>query len=136
MAQTMSQALRHVRVEPVSFTSSALMSGLRVYIGLRDLDNPEKAILRAKGIKCFTMHDVDKFGIGKVMELALDQVNPGRDRPTHLTFDVDALDPAVAPSQSYPRWILGNVLIRLAGTGTPVRGGLTFREGENVCLGL
>ncbi|RSH85631.1 arginase [Saitozyma podzolica] len=61
------------------------------------------------------MHEVDKYGIGKVMDMALDYVNPSRDRPTHLTFDVDALDPSVAPS-----------------TGTPVRGGLTFREGHYI----
>lgn len=61
------------------------------------------------------MHEVDKYGIGKVMEMALDHVNPDRDRPIHLSFDVDAFDPTVAPS-----------------TGTPVRGGLTFREGHYI----
>lgn len=59
------------------------------------------------------MHDVDKFGIGRVMELALAHI--GSARPIHLSFDVDALDPTVAPS-----------------TGTPVRGGLTFREGHYI----
>ena len=62
------------------------------------------------------MYHVDKFGIGKVVEMALDHVNPNRDRPIHLSFDVDALDPTVAPS-----------------TGTAVRGGLTFREGHYIC---
>lgn len=42
------------------------------------------------------MFHVDKYGIGKVMEMALDHV--GRERPIHLSFDVDALDPEVAPS--------------------------------------
>jgi arginase len=70
-----------------------------VYVGLRDVDAPEKAILKEHGIKAFSMHEVDKYGIGKVMEMALDYVNPGRDRPTHLSFDVDALDPTVAPSK-------------------------------------
>jgi arginase len=45
------------------------------------------------------MHDVDKYGIGKVMEMALDYVNPDRSKPIHLSFDVDALDPSVAPSK-------------------------------------
>ena len=71
----------------------------RVYIGLRDLDGPEKAILRTNGIRCFTMHEVDRHGIGRVMEMAMNHVNPRRDRPTHLSFDVDALDPTVAPSE-------------------------------------
>lgn len=62
------------------------------------------------------MHDIDKHGIGKVVEMALDAVNPDRTLPIHLSFDVDALDPSVAPS-----------------TGTPVRGGLTFREGHYIC---
>ncbi|CED82999.1 arginase [Phaffia rhodozyma] len=86
-----------------------------VYIGLRDVDPAEKAILRENNIKAFSMHDVDKHGIGKVVEMALEAVNPNGDRPIHLTYDVDALDPAVAPS-----------------TGTPVRGGLSFREGHYI----
>jgi arginase len=87
-----------------------------VYIGLRDVDEGEKRILKEHGIKAFSMHEIDKYGIGKVVELALDTVNPNRDLPIHLSFDVDALDPSVAPS-----------------TGTPVRGGLTFREGHYIC---
>ncbi|KAF7311335.1 Arginase [Mycena kentingensis (nom. inval.)] len=87
-----------------------------VYIGLRDVDAGEKRILKENNIKAFSMHEVDKYGIGKVVEMALDHVNPGRDKPIHLSFDVDALDPSVAPS-----------------TGTPVRGGLTFREGHYIC---
>lgn len=68
------------------------------YIGLRDVDDGEKKILKDLGIKAFSMHHVDKYGIGKVVEMALDAVNPNRDRPIHLSFDVDALDPSVAPS--------------------------------------
>ena len=87
-----------------------------VYIGLRDVDQGERRILKENGIKAFSMHEVDKYGIGRVVEMALDHVNPGRKLPIHLSFDIDALDPAVAPS-----------------TGTPVRGGLTFREGHYIC---
>ncbi|KAJ7749559.1 Ureohydrolase [Mycena maculata] len=87
-----------------------------VYIGLRDVDAGEKRILKENKIKAFSMHEVDKYGIGKVVEMALDHVNPKRAFPIHLSFDVDALDPSVAPS-----------------TGTPVRGGLTFREGHYIC---
>lgn len=101
-----------------------------VYIGLRDVDLGEKKILRENGIKGFSMHDIDKYGllvsfwvrshqkltvsrhgIGRVMEMALAHI--GTDTPIHLSFDVDALDPQWAPS-----------------TGTPVRGGLTLREGD------
>ena len=55
----------------------------------------------------------NRHGIGRVMELALGHI--GNDTPIHLSFDVDALDPQWAPS-----------------TGTPVRGGLTLREGDYI----
>ncbi|CAK4034746.1 Arginase [Lecanosticta acicola] len=82
-----------------------------VYIGLRDVDRGEKKILKENNIKAFSMHDIDRHGIGKVMDMALGWI--GADTPIHLSFDVDALDPQWAPS-----------------TGTPVRGGLTLREGD------
>ncbi|KAI8824478.1 uncharacterized protein EV422DRAFT_565167 [Fimicolochytrium jonesii] len=85
-----------------------------VYIGLRDVDAPEKKILKDNKIKAFSMHDVDKHGIGKIVEMAIEYL--GKDKPIHLSFDVDALDPTVAPA-----------------TGTPVRGGLSFREGHFIC---
>jgi len=84
-----------------------------VYIGLRDLDRGEKKALREHGVKAFSMHDIDRYGIGKVMDMALGWI--GSDTPIHLSFDVDALDPMWAPS-----------------TGTPVRGGLTLREGDYI----
>lgn len=85
-----------------------------VYIGLRDVDAGEKRLLKLHGIKAFSMHDIDRHGIGRVMERALAHI--GSDTPIHLSFDVDALDPQWAPS-----------------TGTPVRGGLTLREGGFIC---
>jgi len=85
-----------------------------VYIGLRDVDRGEKKILRDNGIKAFSMHDIDRHGIGRVVDMALAHI--GNDTPIHLSFDVDALDPQWAPS-----------------TGTPVRGGLTLREGDFIC---
>ncbi|TFK30052.1 arginase [Coprinopsis marcescibilis] len=103
-------------VPEFDWVKALLRTDSLVYIGLRDVDAGEKAILRQHNIKAFSMHEVDRYGIGKVVEMALDHVNPNRDRPIHLSFDVDALDPSVAPS-----------------TGTPVRGGLTFREGHYIC---
>ncbi len=70
--------------------------------------------MKQYGIKAFSMHEIDKYGIAKVMEMTFDHL--GRKNPIHLSFDVDALDPTVAPA-----------------TGTPVRGGLTFREGHYIC---
>lgn len=103
-------------LEPFKWIKPCLKPDRLVYIGLRDIDSAERKILKDHNIRCFTMHEVDKYGIGKVVEMALDTVNKDLQRPIHLSFDVDALDPSVAPS-----------------TGTPVRGGLTFREGHYIC---
>lgn len=83
-----------------------------VYIGLRDVDDGEKKILKEYGIPAFSMYHVDKYGIGKVVEMALDKVNPNREFPVHLSYDVDAIDPSFVPA-----------------TGTRVEGGLSLREG-------
>lgn len=90
------------KVESFSWVQSILKPERLVYIGLRDVDSGEKKILREHKIKAFSMHDVDKYGIGKVVDMALDHVNPDRDRPIHLSFDVDALDPSVAPATGTP----------------------------------
>jgi len=79
-----------------------------VYIGLRDVDEAERVILRDLGITCYTMQHVDRYGIGGVMERTLEQLHG---RPLHCSYDIDGVDPLHAPS-----------------TGTTVRGGLTFRE--------
>jgi len=87
-----------------------------VYVGLRDVDVKERAILRSKNIKCFTMFDVDRYGIGGVMDRAIEHLlGEDPERPIHLSYDIDAVDPFVAPS-----------------TGTTVRGGLTYREAHFV----
>jgi arginase len=90
------------KVEPFSWVKPVLSPSRIVYIGLRDVDAGEKQILKEKGIKAFSMFHVDKYGIGKVVEMALDHVNPERKFPIHLSFDVDALDPSVAPSTGTP----------------------------------
>ncbi|XP_072265014.1 arginase-1 [Pyxicephalus adspersus] len=83
-----------------------------VYIGLRDVDPGEHMILKTLGIKSYSMSDVDKLTINKVMEETLEYLVGKKKRPIHLSFDIDGLDPSVAPA-----------------TGTPVPGGLTYREG-------
>ncbi len=80
-----------------------------VYIGLRSLDPPERDAIRALGITAFSMKEVDKLGIAQVAAAALSHLTGATD--LHVSFDADALDPGVAP-----------------GVGTPVRGGLTYRE--------
>jgi len=85
-----------------------------VQIGLRDVDLNEKRLLREFGVKTFTMTDVDKLGMMHVMEEAR-KIAGAQDRPIHVSFDMDAIDPSEAP-----------------GTGTPVRGGLSYREAHLV----
>jgi len=81
-----------------------------VQIGLRDVDAHEKAILRKSGVRAFSMTDVDRLGMPRVMEEAVKIAGAG-DRQMHVSFDMDGIDPSEAP-----------------GTGTPVKGGLSYRE--------
>ena len=85
-----------------------------VLIGVRNLDMEERARIRDAGVHVFTMKDIDRDGIATVMERALAIV--GRDtHGIHVSFDVDVCDPAIAP-----------------GVGTPVKGGLDYREAHMV----
>jgi arginase len=85
-----------------------------VLIGLRNLDEREKEIVRASRVNVFTMKDIDRAGIFSVVEQAL--VMAGRDTGgIHVSFDLDVCDPAIAP-----------------GVGTPVKGGLDYREAHMV----
>jgi arginase len=81
-----------------------------VQIGLRDVDEVEKRLLRESGVRAFSMTDVDRHGVTHVMQEAL-AIAGANERPIHVSFDMDAIDPSEAP-----------------GTGTPVKGGLSFRE--------
>ena len=81
-----------------------------VIVGARDLNTGEKELLRANAIHVFTMSDIDQRGISAIMRQALAIAGQGNDG-IHLSLDMDALDPKEAP-----------------GVGTPVRGGLTYRE--------
>jgi arginase len=90
------------------------------FVGLRDVDAEERKILlrlRERGAFVSTMHDVDRRGIGHVVDTALDHL--GDDGPLHCSFDVDSCDPLIAPA-----------------TGTAVRGGLTYREAHFLCEAL
>jgi arginase len=87
----------------------AVEPGRTVLVGVRELDPAERRLLRGSEIRVFTMSDIDRIGIERAVREALDRVaGPGF---VHVSFDLDVLDPEVAP-----------------GVGTPVRGGLTYRE--------
>ncbi len=81
-----------------------------VVIGARALDPGEQDLLRAHHVHVFTMSDIDQHSMSEIMRQAV--AIAGRDeQPIHLSLDMDALDPREAP-----------------GVGTPVRGGLNYRE--------
>ena len=81
-----------------------------VYIGLRDLDSGERMRIRELGIRAFTMTDVDRVGMERAIEEAI-AIAGSDDRSLHVSLDMDGIDPEEAP-----------------GVGTPVRGGLSYRE--------
>jgi arginase len=78
-------------------------------LGVRELDEGERGLLRTAGVRVVTMSEIDRVGVERAVREALDRIaGPGF---VHVSLDMDALDPAVAP-----------------GVGTPVKGGLTYRE--------
>ena len=78
-------------------------------VGIRSLDGEERKRIRELGIKAYTMSDIDRIGIERAIRESLTHIaGPGF---VHVSLDMDALDPEVAP-----------------GVGTPVRGGLSYRE--------
>src|SRR5262245_60308942 len=85
-----------------------------VLVGIRNLDEKEKGQIRASGIHVFTMKDIDREGIAVVAKRALDITSAGTGG-LHVSFDLDACDPTYAP-----------------GVGTPVKGGLDYREAHMV----
>src|SRR5688500_17332953 len=94
--------------------SPSVLAQHTVLVGIRNLDEEEKAQIRASGVHVFTMKDIDRDGIAKVAERALALALEGTGG-VHVSFDMDACDPAFAP-----------------GVGTPVKGGLDYREAHMV----
>jgi arginase len=85
-----------------------------VLIGIRNLDEREKEIVRESRVHVFTIKDIDRSGIASVVEQALALAGRGTGG-VHVSFDLDVCDPSIAP-----------------GVGTPVKGGLDYREAHMV----
>ena len=92
----------------------AVMAKHTVLVGVRNLDEVEKKIVRAAKVHVFTMKDIDTLGITEVMARAIAIAARGTGG-FHVSYDLDVCDPTVAP-----------------GVGTPVRGGLSYREAHVV----
>lgn len=85
-----------------------------VLLGVRNLDEQEKEQIRRSGVHVFTMKDIDRDGIARIAERALTVAAAGTGG-IHISFDMDVCDPSIAP-----------------GVGTPVKGGLDYREAHMV----
>ena len=82
-----------------------------VMIGIRSVDARERDLVREAGVTVYTMKEVDQLGMTRIAAETLERLSGVTH--LHVSFDADALDPTVAP-----------------GVGTPVPGGLTYREGH------
>jgi arginase len=95
-------------------SSPSVLPQHTVLVGIRNLDEKEKHKIRGSGVHVFTMKDIDREGIATVAERAIALASAGTGG-VHVSFDMDACDPMHAP-----------------GVGTPVRGGLDYREAHMV----
>lgn len=103
--------LGHGSKEMLAAAEGGLLDAKKVYIiGARDLDDGERALVRKTGVNVFTMSEIDELGMAKVVKQAIEGASDGT-AGIHVSLDIDGLDPAIAP-----------------GVGTPVRGGINFRE--------
>jgi arginase len=87
----------------------AVEAGRIALVGVRSLDDGERALLRELDALVFTMSEIDRRGMEPCMREALEHA--AGDAFVHVSFDMDAIDPEFAP-----------------GVGTPVRGGFSYRE--------
>jgi len=90
--------------------SPSVLAKHTVLVGIRNLDETEKEIVKASKVHVFTMKEIDRLGMAEVMARAISIAGKGTGG-FHVSFDLDACDPTVAP-----------------GVGTPVKGGLSYRE--------
>ena len=89
--------------------AAALQAQQITLVGVRSVDATEKSFVNTLGIEVYDMRSIDELGMRAVMQAALADVD--ENTHLHLSFDMDGLDPTIAP-----------------GVGTPVRGGPTYRE--------
>jgi arginase len=110
MPLAVSLGLGHKKLTEIGGYSPKIKPENIVIIGARALDEGEKDLIKEKGIKVYTMHEIDRMGMAKVIEETISYLRTKTDG-VHLSLDLDALDPLDCP-----------------GVGTPVYGGITYRE--------
>ena len=98
----------------IGVASPKVLPAHTVLVGVRNLDEREKIAVRDSHVHVFTMKDIDRQGIASIVEQAVNLAGNGT-AGIHVSFDMDVCDPQIAP-----------------GVGTPVKGGLDYREAHMV----
>lgn len=111
MPLAVSLGIGHPSLTNIYDYSPKIKSENIVIIGARSLDEGERKLIKEKGIKVYTMHEIDRLGMTKVMEETISYLREQKTDGVHLSLDLDGLDPHDAP-----------------GVGTPVIGGISYRE--------
>lgn len=111
MPLAVSIGLGHERLVQIRTNVPKIKPENVIIIGARSVDPGERDLIREQGIKVYTMHEIDRLGMTRVMEDALAYLKDRDVDGLHLSLDLDGLDPLYTP-----------------GVGTPVPGGITYRE--------
>ena len=115
----LSGLMKHYSIPSFDWLKNFLTPNQLVLIGIRSIDPEEKTLMKSWGVNVFSMTEIDRYGIGTVVEKAKEILFSEGNRPIHLSYDIDAIDPHFAPS-----------------TGTRVRGGLNYREAHYIAEAL
>ncbi|EGQ25184.1 arginase [Mammaliicoccus sciuri] len=111
MPLAVSMGLGHERLVNVHRDGVKIDPRNVVIIGARALDPGERKLIKEQGVKVFTMHEIDRYGMSAVIQQTLEYFSTRQVDGVHLSLDLDGLDPLYTP-----------------GVGTPVPGGITYRE--------
>ena len=111
MPLAVSLGLGHERLISIHKNTQKIKAQNIVIIGGRSIDEGERILIKEKNIKIYTMHEIDRLGMTRVMEETIHYLQQQQVDGVHLSLDLDALDPLYTP-----------------GVGTPVAGGITYRE--------
>ena len=103
--------LGHERLTNIANYAPKIKTENIIIIGARSVDEGERELIKRLGIKVYTMHEIDRLGMTKVMEESINYLKERHIDGVHLSLDLDALDPIYTP-----------------GVGTPVAGGISYRE--------
>ena len=111
MPLAVSLGLGHTDLVKIRTTTPKIVPENVVIIGARSVDPGERELIKEKGIKVFTMHEIDKLGMTEVMNQTIEYFHEREVDGVHLSLDLDGIDPLYTP-----------------GVGTPVPGGISYRE--------